>query len=725
MKKAVNKQNSAAGVQKLEILAPAGSPECLIPALRMGADAVYLGAQQFSARGNAANFDRDALRQAVQECHVRGVKVYLAVNTLLFDTQLHQALQLVEFACSLPVDALIVQDVGLARLLRQAAPGMRLHGSTQMAVHTPAGVEQLARMGFSRVVLARELSGREIADIARSAPIELEVFVHGALCMSVSGQCYFSAMLGGRSGNRGLCAQPCRLPFRAPGGANFALSLKDNSLVPYLDELARMGVTSAKIEGRMKRPEYVAAAVAACRLAADGMPPQPQLNRQLEAVFSRSGFTDGYYTGRRGAAMFGIRKKEDVEAANGQMLAQIRQTYHKEVQRVPVRFSFSLWQNKPAYLCAQDGQGNRAEVWGGVPEEDDRGMDEAVCRRQLEKTGGTPYICKEITCHLDKGISLPLSAINAMRRQALEQISTARLHREPVAFSMPEHLPGRSYAAAPLRLRARFPHAQVPDVFSRFELVYVPLATPPEQLEQLLERGIPAAVDVPRGLFGKEDWARRQLQAAYKAGVRHARVGNLGALALAQEAKLVMHGSFALNLCNTQSLLWAKEQGLADVELSVEMTGKQIAQLGAALPRGVVGYGRLPLMLVRNCPLAAGRGASSLKKEGTLPRSGIQPGCLRCDPQHPLCLTDRKGARFPVQCERVGPSCGLGCAEVLNSVPLDLMDKLLNEKTGVDFALFNFTVENLVESEEKYLAFHTGYHPSKGYTRGLWDRGVE
>ena len=281
----------------MEILAPVGSWECLEPAVRCGCDAVYLGGSRFSARGFAKNFDGDLLADAVKYCHGRGVKVYQALNTLLRDEELPLALRSAEYACEIGVDALIVQDVGLATLVHQMAPEMRLHASTQMSVHTPAGVELLAEMGFQRVVLSRELSLREIEEIARRSPIELEVFVHGALCMSVSGQCYFSALLGSRSGNRGLCAQTCRLPFAAPNGTGHDLSLKDLSGIGYWKQLEELGVASAKIEGRMKRPEYVAAAVSACRHAADGEEVPPSLNESLRAVFSRSGFTQGYLEG--------------------------------------------------------------------------------------------------------------------------------------------------------------------------------------------------------------------------------------------------------------------------------------------------------------------------------------------------------------------------------------------------------------------------------------------
>ena len=316
----------------VEILAPAGSFDALVAAVRCGANAVYLGAGDFNARRNADNFTEKELKEAINYCHVRNVKVYLTLNTLVFDAEVSAALELLSCVCALGADALIVQDLGLARLIREVAPDMPLHASTQMSVMNIEGLRELEELGFKRAVLPRELSFEEIRELKENTTLELEIFVHGALCMCVSGQCYLSGMLGGRSGNRGLCAQPCRLPFEAPGGTGFDLSLKDLSLLEHLPELAELGIDSFKIEGRMKRPEYVAAAVSACRATMDrvtkdrrdsdlvdysGIETQSEarLKEQLRAVFSRSGFTDGYYTEKTGRSMFGTRRREDVTAA--------------------------------------------------------------------------------------------------------------------------------------------------------------------------------------------------------------------------------------------------------------------------------------------------------------------------------------------------------------------------------------------------------------------------
>ena len=424
--------------RKIEVLAPAGGPEALRAAVYAGADAVYLGGPAFGARASARNFSREELREAVAFCRARGVRVHVTVNTLLRDSEVPQALGFAEFLCSLPVDAVLVQDMGLFSLLRERAPGLPLHCSTQMSLHTPAGVRLLHGLGASRVVLARELSLPEIEEIAGACPAELESFVHGALCMSVSGQCYCSALLGGRSGNRGMCAQPCRLPFSAPGGTGHDLSLKDLSFITEVRRLEKAGACSAKIEGRMKRPEYVAAAVAACRHAADGEEVPPGLLEKLEAVFSRSGFTQGYLTGRRGRAMFGVRRKEDVTGATEKVFSALRNLYRGERQRVPVILTLSVLGDSVT-VSAVDMEGRSAQASapaGDVPAPLPRGR----ARGARQKAGGPPFLVQE--AHAPEGVPLTVAGVNALRRQALETLLHLRGEKPPIPFDANGTAPG-------------------------------------------------------------------------------------------------------------------------------------------------------------------------------------------------------------------------------------------------------------------------------------------
>ncbi|HCC36049.1 MAG TPA: peptidase U32, partial [Ruminococcaceae bacterium] len=414
-----------------EILAPAGSRESLEAAVRAGADAVYLGGTRFSARGSAENFSDGALRSAVAYCHMRGVKVYLAENILLYEKELPAALEFAKTASDAGVDAYILQDLGLAAILKQASP-ILLHASTQMTVHSPAGISAAAKLGFSRVVLARELSLDEIAEIAKTAKalgVELEVFVHGALCMSVSGQCYFSAMLGGRSGNRGLCAQPCRLPYN--GENSYPLSLKDLCALDRLSELAALGVCSFKIEGRMKRPEYVAAATAAYRTAADGNTVSNEERGRLERVFSRGGFTDGYLTGKR-SDMFG-RRDERQKQEERQVLSELHELYRKERQSVPVSMRLRVVREESASLTVDD-TAHRVMVFTDPPQHaKSRPLSVLAAEERLRKTGDTPYYVTRIECEIGEGLFDP--GISELRRRALEELSQLRSKPEIRPFS--------------------------------------------------------------------------------------------------------------------------------------------------------------------------------------------------------------------------------------------------------------------------------------------------
>ncbi|WP_418972957.1 peptidase U32 family protein, partial [Allofournierella sp.] len=420
-----------AGPKKMEILAPAGDGEALRAAVFSGAHAVYLGLKQFSARRTAGNFTPEELAGATAFCHARNVKVYVAVNTTLWPGELAAAADCVRAAAEAGADALIVQDLAAAALARRMVPGLLLHGSTQMSVHSPAGVRQLAAMGFSRVVLARELSLAEVRAIAQDSPIELEVFVHGALCMSVSGQCYMSAFLGGRSGNRGGCAGPCRLPFAADGSGAAHLSLKDLCAVTSLPQLAGAGVASAKIEGRLRGPEYVAAAVHACGESLAGRPWDEAL---LRDVFSRSGFTNGYLAGRMDGSMFGVRTPEDT-AASRAALPAVRGLYRRERQAVPVHFT-AVCEAEGVKLTARDEAGNAAIVYGKeTPLPAERDQRPAI-QKALEKTGGTPFYAAGLQVEGEPGY-LPGAVWNELRRAALEKLLQKREEPRPLPCAAP------------------------------------------------------------------------------------------------------------------------------------------------------------------------------------------------------------------------------------------------------------------------------------------------
>ena len=685
-----------------EVLAPVGSPECLTAAVRCGAAAVYLGMEGFNARRSAHNFTVDTLKEATAYCRARGVRVYLTLNTLVREEELDKAVNTAIKAAECGVDALILQDVGLARRLSAVMPDMPLHASTQLSCHTPAGVKFLRDAGFCRVVLAREMSREEMAACANLG-VELEVFVHGALCMSVSGQCYFSAMLGGRSGNRGACAQTCRLPFEPTGdrprpcpGDKAALSLKDNCLVDYVKELAEMGVTSLKIEGRMKRPEYVAAATAVYAGAVRGEIPSPAELERLRSVFSRSGFTDGYYTSRRGGEMFGVRRHEDVTAA-APVLKELARLYDKEVPLVEVEMDFSLTAAK-SVLTLQDGNDTVTVEGQGGEIAQNRPLDADRVKEQLSKTGGTPYRVSQVNVTLEEGLTLPMAVLNALRREAIEKLDVKRADFTPYKCDNQAVLEGLPvFSSGKTRRVARLQKATQYSEKLGADMVILPLSTPVDTLS-VIAKTVTVGVEIPRGMFGQESAIREKLAAAKQAGAKLVLCNNVGALPLAIEGGLVPMGGFGLNLTNKQALQFYAQRGLKMAILSMELTTRQMDRLTPApLPVGMLVYGHQPLMLTRNCPRKSALGS-----------------CKGCVGQG---ITDRTGTAFPVVCEG-------GCAEVLNSVPLwwgDTLDQL----PEVDFHLYHFTIENAERCAQVMNAYKNGGKPPAAITRGLYKRGVE
>lgn len=688
-------------MKRPEILAPVASVEMLEAAFRAGADAVYLGIGKFNARQHANNFGTMTLADVVRECHVRGVAVHLALNTLVRQEELPAALDAAKEACECGVDALIVQDLGLAAAIRQAAPSMPLHASTQCSCHTPAGVEALAALGFSRVVLARELSHDEIAACVGHGA-EIEVFAHGALCMCVSGQCYFSAMLGGRSGNRGLCAQTCRLPFapadkrdKAIEGEDAVLSLRDLALYPHVQELAELGVDSLKIEGRRKRPEYVAAACAVYATAADGRQPNESLRNDLQSVFSRSGFTDGYYTARR-TGLFGVRRKEDVVAATG-ALGRLSQLTRKERARVPVHLSLTMKPEQPATLTATDTAWNSVTVSGEVPTADEQPLTLERITQQLGKMGGTPYYLGSVQVVTGNGLTLSVAAINALRREALDALTAVRGNSRPVGWQTPA-LPEGNAVNRDEKWWVRLADAgQMTDALTAADRVFFPLDTDPEILRTWATKTT-VGVEIPRAMWSMESDIRRYLAGAKAAGAVAALCGNIGAIPLCTEAGLEPVGSFGLNVTNTGTAAALGSLGVTSLTLSQELTFSQMRQPWPGRIGALV-YGRQPLMLVRACP-----------RQGAV-------GCKGCDGKTGA-VVDRMGVRFPLECHRKT------AVEILNSAPLWWADKQA-ELPPLDFKLLHFTTESAEETARVWQTYRRGGPAPRQITRGLYRRGVE
>ena len=627
----------------MELLSPAGGWEAMMAAVQNGADAVYMGFGGLNARRSARNFTDEEFRAAVAYCRLRGVKVYLTLNTLVTDRELPAAAEALKKASDMGVDAILIQDWGIWRLAREIAPDVPLHASTQMSLHTLGGACRAAELGLERVVLARELSRRDIHTITRGCPAEIEVFGHGALCMCYSGQCEMSAVIGGRSGNRGACAQPCRLPYgvneKAAGG--HPLSLKDANLADYVQELEQMGVACLKLEGRMKRPEYVAVITGIYRhLLDEKRGPSREESRQLEAAFSRSGFTDGYYKGRTGPEMFGTRPENAPEPK--ELFARAKAGYSREdSRRVPVDMVCTLRAGEPVSLTASAG-GHVVRAEGPAPEEArNRALTAEELQARLEKTGGTVFRPRDTRVELEEGLMLPASAVNALRRQALEGLEAA-LAQPPVRRTgtpspLPQAQPGPD---APVLTCSIMRPEQLTEPLAQCETVYVPA----ELLEKLdLDRWAEMThicAVLPR-IFRTEDQAAlRALLQQHRQKLSAVALGNLGHLPIAEGLGLPLWGDLGLNLFNSESLLFWKELGLEAAAVSMELRWQQLRDLRKVLPCEAVVYGRLPLMIMENCVIRNELGCRDAGRDYT----DRSPAC-RCGQEN--ALVDRTGAQFP------------------------------------------------------------------------------
>ena len=690
-------------MSKIEILAPVGNEEMLRAAVFSGADAVYLGFSGFNARTSANNFNADTLKDAVAFCHARGVAVHVALNTTVYGGELPALEQAIRAVAASGADAVICQDLAVATLIGKIAPQLPRHGSTQMSVHSLQGALELKELGFTRVVLARELSMPEVEHITKHCGIETECFVHGALCMCVSGQCYMSAFLGGRSGNRGSCAGPCRLPFEAnalpegkPGRLHH-LSLKDNSVIDKLDKLQALGVASAKIEGRLRTPEYVAAAVSACLAGREGRAYDRDL---LKNAFSRSGFTSGYLDGKIDGTMFGVRSEADAEQTK-KTLPMLRELYRRERSRVPVKMKLEIEEGGEK-LTVTDADGSKAFAYGDAEPQPARTDPTESLHRSLAKTGGTPFAVEDqdIAVEMDGGPwFIPGSAVNELRREALDALLKKREVLRPWPTTE-EHVPALPLRTLPPHrtLRARFESwEQVPErALDGIEYLILPIAQADRVPREWRAKTL---LELPRIMFGRleEDTARR-IAATQDAGFAGYEVSNIAHLRLCRG--LPMSGSFGLNITNQLAAQFYADNGLGSMLILPEVKDSDISTIapthnGRPVPTGVLVYGHMPLMITRACPL-----------------QNIHD-CAHCDKTG--VLTDRKAKKFPVR-------CGLGVRTIYNPVPIYMGDK--PGALTVDYGVAYFTLESREEAA-KILEMIRTHAPFEGdFTRGLYFKGT-
>ncbi len=684
---------------KMELLAPAGGMHQLKAAVQSGADAVYLGAASFSARAGAGNFNYAELKEAVDYCHVYGVKVHCAINTLIKESELNDAIETAISVSRCGIDALIIQDIGFAAHIRKILPDMELHASTQMTVTSLEGVKYLEEHGFSRVVLARELSVDEITEIVRGAKAEIEVFVHGAICMSYSGQCLMSSILGGRSGNRGRCAQPCRLPYELLENGSvcdsaYILSPKDMALINRLDELRNAGVTSLKIEGRLKSAEYVSAVVGVYRKYLDDT---KRVSREdmdeLIKAFSRSGFTDGYFTGKTGADMMSHSNPANNSGSSYSAAAKDRAA-GKTVRRIPVNMFAELCNESVLKLTVYDNDGNCVSCEGTVKAEPavNKALDSERLCKQLSKLGESCFCVEDINAHIDENITIPVSEINRVRRNACDMLfkERAKTVKQRENITQPEFPEGKQVKEQYLCAEVRtFEQGMAAINSGDIKRIYAPAEVAKKLAEKSSETEI---VTKTSDIFIKEKINTEYVSVSSPAAMRY----------YGEKAK---YGDYRLNIYNS---LTALEFGsLKCVTLSPELNMREISELTehlTGIETEIIGYGRIPLMLMKNCPVKA---------------------MGRCQKGKDIySLRDRKNIEFPIMCTQ---DCK---AVLLNSKPLFLAD-IISQIKNVNAIRLNFTVEDLTECEKIIKTYSTALKGGatekplhNTYTRGHLKRGV-
>ena len=692
----------------MELLSPAGGYDALVAAVQSGADAVYMGFGAFNARRSAKNFTDEDFASAVQYCHLRGVRVFLTLNTLVTDRELPQAAESLRNASRMGVDAVLVQDWGLLTLAREIVPDLPIHASTQMSLFTLGGANEAAALGMERVVLARELCRDDIAEICKGCGAEIEIFGHGALCMCYSGQCEMSAVLGQRSGNRGACAQPCRLPYgvNAPCRNGYPLSLKDANLSACLQDMERIGVDCLKIEGRMKRPEYVAVVTGIYRrLLDERRQPTAAEGAALEQAFSRSGFTDGYWRGKKGKTMFGTRPENAPEPK--ELFAKAREVYEngRENRKIPVILHLIVRRGEPVRLggsCAIHGGVTIALAQGDAPEEArNRAVTTEELRQRLSKTGGTVFTADSVEIELDEGLMVAASVINGLRREVLDELAARRedipARRELPASPLPEAPePPQEMAFTVSVSRACQVTAAL--LAEKPAIVYVPA----EELDGLEPTGLHGETELcavlPR-VFRTADEQPLRAMLERHPEVTSVAIGNLGHLPIVRGLDRTLRGDFGLNVYNSRAVKFWRDRGLSSVTVSFELRWQQVRDLAKYADCEGIVYGRLPLMITENCVtknnVGCAHGAGSV-------------------------LTDRTGAQFPVQ-------CAYGCrCEIENGKVLVLADKPEVFRCGLRYGRLRFTTES-PEACAAILRAHKAGDVTAGEdaTRGLFYRGVE
>ena len=680
------------------ILVPAGSYDSLVTSVNNGADAVYLGGSSFSARANAVNFTNEEIEKGVRYAHIRGAKVYVALNTLIEDDRLCEAFEFAKFCYLCGVDALIVQDLGVLSMLRKHFPDFKLNASTQMTIHNLKGVKAAEKAGFSRVVLSRELSKDEIGHICKNAKAEIEVFAHGALCMSYSGQCLMSSFIGGRSGNRGACAQPCRLPYTLLDENKniickdkYLLSLKDLCLIDEIETLNKLGVKSLKIEGRMKNSSYVAMTSYLYDKYRNGSSVLEEDIEDLRSVFSRNGFTKGYFENNTGNHMLNMHSNNDDVYKNISDSAKKRAEERIDFcgKKMPLYASFTANIGEKAVLCVWDDSGRSCTLESEcITERAEKvPLTEKRIEEQIRKTGATPFEITELTVSIDDNISLPISQLNDLRRRAIEEMEN-QYSKNDREYSGEEF----SFNIVKSDKRARFTASartfeQVKALErTSAERIYVSKKVYDEYKDELSsDRFFVTLPSIERFQNVTQDYDRIC-------------ISNFSQI---YDDALIKHAGFRMNVFNSMAVKYLKETGFDSVCLSPELNLGGIREISKDIDTEVVAYGYLPVMALQNCVLKSANGK------------------CRCNGDIHY-LRDRKGVDFPLinskgDCTNV----------ILNSAPLYMGDKMADiYLSKVAYAMLNFTIESGDEVERVFEMYEKGLPFDNKFTRGHFYRGV-
>lgn len=660
----------------------------LYAAVQNGADEVYIGASSFSARGNAVNFSDEELYDAVAYAKHRGTRVFLALNTLIYQNEFDKAKSLVKTACDAGIDALIVQDTGIASMVHKMAPEMPLHASTQMTIHSTDGALFAKQMGFERVVLSRELPADRIREICAKTDIETEVFVHGAICMSYSGKCLMSSMIGGRSGNRGLCAQPCRQLYECGGKKGYFLSPRDMCLVKDIADLESMGVASVKIEGRMKSPEYVATVTRIYRKAIDKKDVSAEDIKELTEIFCRGDkFTRGFYGGEFGSKMIIPDCSNDETGRNVSpaLLKKAKESFAKDTRKSGIDIEFD---GQKLTLTQKD----KSVTLYGQPE-DVTALSNDRVEEQLKKLGSTPFYAENIS--VSGECKIRISALNGMRREAAEKLADSLILRKKADAEYNQNIKGNSQknsfelcgVVTNLSQAKAIADEGIKQIYINLGALHECVQLPDADVFAYL----PAIItddERPHVL----DEARR----AADMGIKGFVCDSIEAVCLAKEFNLPVIGGAGLNITNKPALDFYASQGLYGATLSPELSAKKLSDLAnaAILPVEVMVYGRYQLMITQNCIVKNSVGKCTCK----------------------TVLKDKTGAQFPVMKK------GEGCRNVIyNSRPLFLADKP-DLMVGAWRGQMHFTTEAPEECARIVGLYKTGGQANGDYTRGYFNK---